>query len=93
MGRSGIHKRVQTETDRRGGNRQALGGHVVVRFDDVPLVGSGQNISPDGVFFVAEGAVRVLVQLEGEEPVVGEVVRMTSMGDGKTGIAVAFPKA
>jgi hypothetical protein len=42
------------------------------------------------VFFIAEGAVRVLVQVEDREPIPAEVVRMTSMGDGKTGIAVVF---
>lgn len=88
---SGTYKQTQSEQERRGGDRQPLAGEVVVRFEDTPLVGSGQNASPEGVFFVAEGAVRVRVQLEGEEPVIGEVVRMTTMGNGKIGIAVAFP--
>ncbi len=85
-----IEERRQPEPERRGEDRQPLGGQVVVRFDDIPLIGSGQNLSQEGVFFVADGAVQVLVQLEGRDPIVGEVVRMTSMGDGKTGIAVAF---
>ena len=88
---SGIHKRAQSEQERRHDDRQPLMGEVVVRFEDTPLIGSGQNASREGVFFVAEGAVRVQVQLEGEEPVIGEVVRMASMGNGKIGIAVAFP--
>ena len=74
-------------------DRQPLAGNVVVRFDDVPLIGSGPNVSPVGVFFVAEGAVRVRVQMDGQDPVVGEVVRMTSMGNGRTGIAVVFPES
>jgi hypothetical protein len=91
MAESGMHKQTRLEQERRGGDRQPLMGEVVVSFEDSPLIGSGQNASPEGVFFVAEGAVRVQVQLEGREPVVGEVVRMTSMGNGKIGIAVAFP--
>lgn len=99
MSESSIHDQPSSHQDqdqdheRRGGDRQPLAGNVVVRFDDVPLVGSGQNTSPEGVFFVADGAVRVRVQVAGQDPVVGEVVRMTSMGNGKTGIAVVFPDA
>ncbi len=85
-----IQEKRQPEPERRGEDRQPLAGQVVVRFDDVPLIGSGQNLSQEGVFFVADGAVRVMVQMEGRDTVVGEVVRMTSMGDGRTGIAVAF---
>ncbi len=88
-----IDNQTQSDAERRGGDRQPLVGNVVVRFDDIPLIGSGQNVSPEGVFFVADGAVRVQVQMEGRDPVVGEVVRVTSMGDGKTGIAVVFPEA
>ena len=85
-----IQDKRQPDPERRGEDRQPLGGQVVVRFDAVPLIGSGQNLSPEGVFFVADAAVQVLVQLEGRDTIVGEVVRMTSMGDGKTGIAVTF---
>ena len=85
-----IEDKRQPDPDRRGEDRQPLGGQVVVRFDDVPLIGSGQNLSQEGVFFVAEGSVQVIVQLEGRDLIVGEVVRMTSMGDGRTGIAVTF---
>lgn len=77
--------------DRRGEDRRPLTGEVIVRFSDTPLEGSGQNISPEGVYFVSEGAVRVRVWLEGrDEPVEGSLVRVATMGDGKTGIAVAF---
>jgi len=94
MTESSIHNQTkQSDQERRGGDREPLAGNVVVRFDDIPLIGSGQNISPEGVFFVAEGAVRVRVQMAGGEPVVGEVVRVTSMGDGRTGIAVVFPES
>ena len=81
---------TSVEDERRGEGREPFGGQVVIRFDNVPLVGSGENISHEGVYFVAKGAVRVLVQMEGQEPLVGQVVRMTSMGNGQTGIAVVF---
>ncbi len=92
MAKSKIHDQSQTQRGRRRSERRPLDGPVVVWFDDTPLVGSGQNVSEDGVFFVADGGVKVRVQIEGKEQVVGEVVRVTSMGHGKTGIAVAFQK-
>lgn len=93
MVESSIHNEAESEEDRRTNERRPLAGKVVVWFDEVPYTGSGLNVSPEGVFFIADGAVRVWVQLEGRDPVAGEVVRVASMGNGQTGIAVAFPEA
>jgi hypothetical protein len=77
--------------DRRSGDRDALGGAVVVRFGQLELVGPGQNISPEGVFFVADTSLRVSVSIEGEaEPREGELVRVQTMGEGRVGVAIRF---
>ncbi len=55
------------------------------------IAGSGQNISPQGVFFTADGALQVRVRLGGHDHSVrGELVRYESMGDGRVGIAIRF---
>lgn len=76
---------------RRSSDRAPLDGSVTVRWPEAPLAGSGENISPQGVFFVADEALKVFVRIPGQEgEVEGELVRIQSMGEGKTGIAVRF---
>lgn len=76
---------------RRGDRREAMDGVVTVRFEDQQVVGPGQNVSDEGLFFVADGAVRVAVEVEGDGGCrSGEVVRVQSMGEGKVGIAIRF---
>lgn len=78
-------------TNRRIPERQALDGDVVVEFDATTLVGPGQNISQQGVFFIADGRVSVKVRIDGDdEERAGEIVRVESMGGGRLGIAVKF---
>jgi hypothetical protein len=80
-----------TTRDHRSDLRINMRETVTVRFDGATVLGSGQNISAQGVFFVAEVAIPVTVQIEGVEHAVrGELVRVQSMGDGRTGIAVRF---
>ncbi|MCC6670628.1 MAG: PilZ domain-containing protein [Planctomycetes bacterium] len=77
--------------DRRQSPRSAFSGRVTVRFGADALAGPGQNISREGVCFVADGVVRVLVEVEGRpEPVVGELVRVQTTGDGRTNLAIRF---
>ena len=77
--------------DRRGDRRGELSGVVTVRFEDQQVVGPGQNMSEEGIFFVADGAVRVAVEVDGDGAWrTGEVVRVQSMGEGKVGIAIRF---
>ena len=65
--------------------------NVTIRFAADAIVGSGQNVSDQGVFFVADGAVPVTVEIEGREGVLsGELVRIETMGQGQVGIAVKF---
>ncbi len=64
---------------------------VTVTFCESAVQGPGENITADGVYFLADEPLRVLVQIEGqEEAVPGQLVRVANMGDGKTGIAVKF---
>ena len=77
--------------ERRGDERQPFEGEITIRFLEAELVGPGENISGDGVFFVTEDSVRVEVSTgEGGEIYEGELVRLHSMGGGKTGVAVRF---
>lgn len=76
--------------DRRGSGRRPAAADVTVVFDGRPLVGPSENLSREGVFFVAEGSLRVRVKVGDGEWIEGEVVRAQSMGDGKVGVAVKF---
>ena len=79
------------QSERRRDERRPMDGTVTVHFDEQEIVGPGQNISEQGIFFVAEAAVKVRVQIDGsEEWRDGEVVRVQSMGEGKLGVAVRF---
>jgi hypothetical protein len=81
----------QVSVNDRRSERHELGGRVTIRFGSDALIGDGQNISEQGVFFVAQGRVPVEVEVEGREGVfLGEVVRTENMGSGQIGIAVKF---
>ncbi|MFT4515801.1 MAG: hypothetical protein ACI89X_003430 [Planctomycetota bacterium] len=55
------------------------------------IVGSGQNVSEQGVFFVSEASIPVTIEIEGREGTLpGELVRIENMGAGLVGIAVKF---
>ena len=85
---------AETNTDLGGRSapRQGLEGKVTVRFDAGAIVGSGENIADQGVFFTAEGRpARSPVEIEGQDGRrVGELVRVNSMGNGRLGIAIKF---
>lgn len=71
--------------------RVGFDGAVKVRLTGDAIVGSGQNVSEQGVFFVAEGAIPVSVEIEGRDGTLpGELVRIENMGAGMVGIAVKF---
>jgi hypothetical protein len=77
--------------ERRGGDRTPYAGDVTVHFAAEPIVGPGRNISREGVFFVAEGSVRVRVTVDGSDRErIGELVRVESMGEGRIGLAIRF---
>lgn len=79
------------QEERRRTERGPLAGRVTVEMAPEPIVGPGQNISEEGVFFVAETSLRVRVKIDGEERWLdGEVVRVQSMGEGRVGMAIKF---
>lgn len=77
--------------DNRRDPRFALDREVSLEIDAGAIVGPGQNISQQGVFFTAQARVPVVVKIAGrEQPLAGELVRFESMGGGRVGIAVRF---
>ena len=74
--------------------RVDLDEHVTIQFEAGSIVGPGQNISAQGVFFTAAASIPVTVRITGrDEAVAGELVRVETMGDGRVGIAVRFVEA
>ena len=56
-------------------------------------MGSGQNISVQGVFFTTADCLPVTVRINGKsETLPAELVRYETLGDGQVGIAVRFLK-
>lgn len=79
------------QDERRTGDRVPMDGPVTVSFDQQQVVGPGQNVSEEGVFFIAEAKIKVRVHLDGtDEWRSAEVVRVQTMGDGQLGMAVRF---
>jgi len=85
---------AKTGTAARRDARIDLGEHVTIHFAAGSIVGPGQNISAQGVFFTAAASLPVTVRIAGrDEAVAGELVRVEAMGDGRVGIAVRFVEA
>lgn len=75
----------------RANARIELGEGVAIDFAAGSIVGSGQNLSAQGVFFTAAASIPVTVRIDGRDQVVrGELVRVETMGDGRVGLAVRF---
>ena len=82
-----------TSVDQRLNPRHELQESVTIEFEAGSLVGSGQNISVQGVFFTTTDALPVTVRINGKsETVRAELVRYETLGDGQVGIAVRFLK-
>lgn len=83
--------RAQTSIDNRRDPRVDLAKQVTIRFEAGSIVGPGQNISLQGVFFTAPASIPVTVSIDGVDEVVqGQLVRVETMGEGRVGIAVRF---
>lgn len=74
---------------KRDHERLRLATEVRVTFQAEPLSGPGQNISCNGVFFIADQDIRVTVSI-GDREVEGVLVRAENHSQGKTGLAVKF---
>ena len=80
-----------TSINTRRAERVEFEGTVIIRVDSEAIVGSGQNVSPQGVFFVSEVPIKVKVEIPGRAGIMtGELVRIENMGAGAVGIAVKF---
>lgn len=80
-----------TTDNRRHDPRIDMAEKVTITFAGDAILGSGQNISSQGLFFVATTAIPVHVRIEGVDGIVhGELVRVQAMGEGQLGIAVRF---
>ena len=78
----------------RSAERVGFDGSVSIRVASDAIVGSGQNVSEQGVFFVSETPIKVSVEIGGRDaPMTGELVRIENMGAGVVGIAVKFDDA
>lgn len=87
-------ERAQTGIEQRRDPRFDLSGQVAIEFDAGTIVGPGQNVSQQGVFFTAPASIQVHVRIPGRAaPIPGELVRVESMGDGSVGLAVRFAEA
>jgi hypothetical protein len=73
--------------------RVDLSSDVTIQLGETTLVGSGDNISLQGVFFTTDEPITVSVQVADHGEVRGKLVRLESMGDGRFGIAVRFDDA
>lgn len=75
----------------RQSERVGFDSTVTIRLSGDAIVGSGQNVSGQGVFFVSEASIPVTVEIDGRPGTLpGELVRIENMGDGQVGIAVKF---
>jgi|SoiMetStandDraft_5_1073268.scaffolds.fasta_scaffold91723_2 hypothetical protein len=71
--------------------RHELQESVTIEFKAGALMGSGQNISVQGVFFTTTDSLPVTVRINGKsESLPAELVRYETLGDGQVGIAVRF---
>lgn len=84
-----MQERSQASIHGRQAPRVDIEAGVTIHFDVPAIVGDGQNLSAQGVFFTAEAVLPVTVRIAGKA-VPGTLVRLESMGDGRIGIAVRF---
>lgn len=81
----------QDGSERREQSRKALRGRVAMRLVAPHLEGAGENVSAQGVLFVVDGPVEVVVRIgEAGEELHGTLVRLQDLGSGRSGIAVRF---
>jgi hypothetical protein len=88
-----VQDRTVTSGQERRATRVALDGEVTIRFDGGTILGSGENVSAQGVFFTALASLPVTVIIAGRGEVRGDLVRLETIGDGRIGLAVRFHEA
>jgi hypothetical protein len=84
---------TSASTDRRVAERVATRRNVRLLFDAGPVPGPSANVSRDGLYFFAEGPIRITIEVEGKSTPVqvrGRLVRAESLNPTSLGIAVRF---
>jgi len=77
--------------EQRRDERLGLAEQVAIQFSDLTLVGSGENISSQGVYFTVDATIPVRVRIgDGQQEVEGHLIRASTIEDGRVGIAVRF---
>ena len=74
----------------RRDSRVGINEQVTVELLAGPMVGSGDNLSLQGVYFTTTGPIPVSVRIGDGSVVRGELIRVEAMGDERVGIAVRF---
>lgn len=81
------------DDERRGSPRDSRTLPVEVHFEKLKLLGPSANLSPEGVYFLAEATipVSVTISVDGKKRIVkGRVVRVGSVNEKTLGVAVQF---
>src|SRR5262245_45328127 len=85
---------VSAETaERRASARCATRRNVLIFFDAGPVPGPSANVSRDGLYFFADGPIKLTVEVEGKRKPVevrGRLVRAESLNPTAVGIAIRF---
>ena len=79
--------------ERRSADRISIRCDVRVHFDAAPVLGPSANVSRDGLYFFAEGPIRVIAKIVGGKrpiEVRGRLVRAESLNGREIGLAVRF---
>lgn len=80
-----------TAANQRRDPRVPMEEEVTITFATDALVGPGQNVSAQGLYFTTTATLRVQVKVAGSDrTLAGELVRVESMGNGRIGVAVRF---
>ena len=81
----------QKVTERRAATRLPTGGSAAVRIRETEILGPSRNVSPEGIYFIAEAEIPVEVRLPNANTTVsGKIVRIGAVRDGELGIAIRF---
>ena len=80
-----------SDRERRVAPRRSMTARVVLQLPALDLEGIGQNVSASGLSLVVPTPIEVEVQVDGDPEIRrGELVRLSPMAGGGSGIAVRF---
>lgn len=82
--------KAKAGVEMRRDDRIDITDQVTIELLGGPIVGSGCNLSAQGVYFTSDGPIAVIVRIGDGTMVRGELIRAEAMGDDRLGIAVRF---